>query len=299
MNRREREVRRYAIEVLDELGVQTPPVDPRRIAAEHGLSVDEQALPSGVFGALWKKGDSFGIIVSDSCPTAGHRRFSLAHELGHYHVDGHADAMFVGETEVVPSMGGLFRDQDDRLEREADWFASELLVPTTQLSPLIEDGGASVEALRSLADEFETSLSMMAIRYAELTDRAAVSILSMEGRIEWAVSSERTREHGWSWGLRKRDWVPPRTATVGLARDPIAVHLGEVRSANGLVCEWFEGAPPGLALEEDAVGLGSFGRVLTFLLLPDLPDPEDIAEQLDDHEDPTDWRDTMRGYRMG
>ena len=123
MNRREREVRRYANEVLDELGVQTPPVDPRRIAAEHGLSVDEQALPSGVFGALWKKGDSFGIIVSDSCPTAGHRRFSLAHELGHYHVDGHVDAMFVGETEVVPSMGGLFET------KTTDWSAKPTGLP--------------------------------------------------------------------------------------------------------------------------------------------------------------------------
>lgn len=297
MNRREREVRRYASDVLQELDVTTVPVDPVWIARKHGLSVDEKPLPSGVFGALWKRRNGFGIVVSDSCPTAGHRRFSVAHELGHYHVDGHVDGMFSGTTDTVVSQGGLFRDQSNRLEREADWFASELLVPATQVVPRFEKGGASVETIRCLAGEFETSLSMMAIRYTELTDRAAASILSMEGRVEWAVSSQRVREHDWSWGLRKRELVPPKTATWGLARDQIAVHSRELRSAASLVCEWFEGAPSDLEVEEDAVGLGSYGRVLTFLLFRDLPDPDDLDEPLDD-EEPGDWRDAMRGYRM-
>ena len=91
MNQREHEVRRCATELLDELGVDVPPVDPVWIARQEGLSVEEKQLSTGVFGALWKRGDSFGIIVSQSCPTIGHRRFSLAHELGHYHVDGHVD----------------------------------------------------------------------------------------------------------------------------------------------------------------------------------------------------------------
>lgn len=297
MNRREREVRAYATELLGDLGLNAPPIDPDWIAREVELSVEEKPLSPGVFGALWKKGNSFGIFVSDSCPTVGHRRFSVAHELGHYHIDGHVEAMFVGDVEVVESSGGLFRDRNDRCEREADWFASELLVPTNPFVSRIDNEQACIEVIRGLAGEFETSLSMMAIRYAELTDRAVASILSRGGQIEWAAFSKRIREHDWSWGLQKRDLIPPGTATLSLIGDTTGFLSPVNRSDSGLVCEWFEGALSELELEEDAIALGRFGRVLTFLLIPSLPDPDELARQSGDDED-GDWRDALRGYRM-
>ena len=298
MNRREREIRGCAGELLSNLGLCDPPVDPDWIAHEVGLNVRQEVLSPGVFGAMWKRGNDFGIIISPSCPTVGHRRFSVAHELGHYHVDGHVEAMFTRDTETVESVGGLFRDRKDRYEREADWFASELLAPTALCVSRIRERNAGIERIRALADEFETSLSMMAIRYAEVTTRAVASILSREGQIEWAACSERIREHGWSWGLRKRDLVPPSTATSRLGGGTAARLIGVTGSDSGLACEWFEGAPPDLELEEDVVGLGSFGRLLTILLIPDLPDPEELAMVSDDAE-PQDWRDSLRGYRMG
>ena len=211
MSRREREVRRCATDLLTHLRVAGPPIDPEQIARRQGLVVEERSLPSGVYGALWKKGNRFGIIVSDACPTAGHRRFSVAHELGHYHVDGHVDAMFAGATGMVESAGGFHRNRKSQLERDADWFASELLVPTKQLVSRIAGQPASIRALESLAEEFQTSLTMMAIRYAELTDRATASVLSLDGRVEWVFCSRRLGEHDWSRTLRKRDPIPPDT----------------------------------------------------------------------------------------
>ena len=297
MTRREREVRSYATELLDDLGLSTPPIVPEWIASEVELSVEEKPLSPGVFGALWKKGNRFGIFVSDSCPTAGHRRFSVAHELGHYHIDGHVEAMFLGEVEVVESSGGLFRKRHDRYEREADWFASELLVPANPFVSRIRSERAGIELVRGLAREFETSLSMTAIRYAELTDRAAAAILSRDGQIEWVALSTRIREHDWSWGLQKRDMIPPQTATWSVIRARTGFRRIPSASDSRLVCEWFEGAPPALELEEDAIALGRFGRVLTSLVIPGLPDPEELAMQSGDEED-ADWRSALRGYRM-
>ena len=298
MSRREREVRGCAGELLSELGLRNPPIDPEWIAHEVGLTVRQEELSPGVYGAMWKRGNRFGIIISPSCPTVGHRRFSVAHELGHYHVDGHVEAMFSRDTATVESVGGLFRDRKDPYEREADWFASELLVPTAPCVSRIREREAGIERIRALADEFETSLSMMAIRYAEVTTRAVASILSRDGQIEWAAFSERIREHDWSWGLRKRDLVPPSTATAGLVSRAVEPLIGVTGSDSGLVCEWFDGAPTDLELEEDAMGLGSYGRLLTILLIPDLPDPEELAMQSAD-AGPQDWRDSLRGYQMG
>ena len=275
MNGWEREVRRCATDLLTHLRVAGPPVDPVHLARQQGLVVEEKPLLSGVYGALWKKGNRFGIIVSDACPTAGHRRFSVAHELGHYHVDGHVDAMFAGATGIVESAGGFHRNRESQLEREADWFASELLVPTMQLVSRIEGQPASIQTLESLAEEFQTSLTMMAIRYAELTDRATASILSRDGRVEWMFCSRRLGEHDWSRTLRKRDPIPPDTATLSLARDLPELSGGETRSAAGLACDWFDGAPPHLQVAEDAIEMGSYGRVLTLLVLGGLRAPDD------------------------
>ena len=138
-----------------------------------------------------------GLLPNDWAPA-----LFVAHELGHYHIDGHVEAMFLRDVEVVESSGGLFRKRNDRHEREADWFASELLVPANPFVSRISSEQASIEVIRGLAREFATSLSMTAIRYAELTDRAVASILSRDGQIEWAALSVRIREHGWSWDCR-------------------------------------------------------------------------------------------------
>ena len=271
MSPREREVRQCATDLLTHMRVAGPPVDPVGIAHRQGLVVEERPLPSGVYGALWKKGNRFGIIVSDACLTAGHWRFSVAHELGHYHVD----AMFPGATEMVESAGGFHRNRESQLEREADWFASELLVPAEQLVSRIAGQPASIRTLESLAEEFQTSLTMMAIRYAELTDRATASVLSRDGRVEWVFCSRRLGEHDWSLTLRKRDPIPPDTVTLSLARDLPELSGGETRSAHGLACDWFDGAPPHLQVAEDAIEMGSYGRVLTLLVLGGLRAPDD------------------------
>ena len=298
MSRSEHEIRGCANELLSDLGLRTPPIDPEWIADEIGLTVRTEPLSPGVYGAMWKKGNDFGIIVSPSCPTVGHRRFSVAHELGHYHVDGHIEGMFTCNTVTVESAGGLFRNRKDPYEREADWFASELLVPTGLFASRIREHDAGIERIRALADEFETSLSMMAIRYAEVTTRAVASILSRDGQIEWAAFSERIREHRWSWGLGKSDFVPRNIATSRFLGDTAGPVSRAIGSDSGLVCEWFERAPPDLELEEDVIALGSFGRLLTLLLIPGLPDPEELALRSSDTE-PQDWRDSLRGYRMG
>ena len=212
MSPREREVRQYATDLLAHLSVTTVPVDPVRIARRQGLAVAEGPLPSGVYGALWKKGNRFGIIVSDACPTPGHRRFSLAHELGHYHIDGHLDAMFAGDTEQVESAGEF------STAGRARWNARRTGSLPNSWCRHRSWVRASTRDLRrlppfeSLADEFQTSLTMMAIRHAELTDRATASILSRDGRVEWVFFSRRLARHDWSRELRRGDPAPPGTA---------------------------------------------------------------------------------------
>lgn len=45
------------------------------------------------------------------------------------------------------------------------------------------------------------------------------------------------------------------------------------------MCEWFVDAPRSTQVVEEAIGLGSYGRVLTVLRPEGLPDPDEEQER--------------------
>jgi Zn-dependent peptidase ImmA (M78 family) len=295
---RESLARRSAIELLDELEIREPPVDPELIAHRKELLFEEKdGFPPGAYGALFRTGNQFGIIVSSGCPGDGHRRFTIAHELGHYHIPDHAERLFPGGDNIVPSFGGHFRGRKDPLEVEADCFASELLMPDRFVRPLIHQVGDGLPAVRALADTFRTSMSAAAIRYASLTGEPVAVLVSYRGVIEWTARSSALSAHGWARQPLKREWSPRGSATHRLASAPDRIERGESDDDCMLLCEWFDEAPATEVVEE-ALGLGAFGRVLTILAVRDLPDPDEEPDP-DDDGSSGDWRDAMRDYRLG
>ena len=295
MKQRERRARTHATNLLDSVGITEYPVEPAAIAAHKGLRLLERPLGPGVYGALAKAGGEFLILVSPDCPTSGHRRFTIAHELGHFHLPGHVEEMFAGGGDaVVPSVAGHFRGGATEIERESDWFASELLAPGGWATPHVEALDPCVGSLKALAAEFDTSLTMMALRYCELSDEPVAAVLSKGGIVEWTVGSERLREHRWSWSLRPGDPLPAGTVSAALGKDRKAVGRMEERSGMGPLCSWFERGPEDFGVEEDALGLGASGRLLSFLVVPDLPEPAELEGEPAD--DPATWKDALRGF---
>lgn len=295
--------RRRANEVLEECEITSAPVIPEDIAEAKGIALRiEERFPEDCYGALLRQGNDFSILTWSGCYSEGHRRFTIAHELGHYHLDGHVEALIPADGSAV-SFGGDYRKalgKRDLYEVEADIFASELLMPERLVRPVIEALPPGLNAVRTLADRFGTSLSSAGVRYAALSPEPVAVLLSHRGDVEWAALSPAF--NGWGWADRRvwrGEWTPPRSATRALARDPSRVTRREEASASGLLREWFPGAPA-IETGEDALGLGDYGRVMTVLVCPELPLPDDPDEVGDDAErEPEDWRDAMRTYRLG
>ncbi len=268
MSAREREVRQCAADLLARFGIKGPPVDPDWIVRRQGLkirTIREDQFPPGVFSALWKQGDRFGIVVSKSCPTTEHRRFSVAHELGHYNLDGHMEqtgAVLGGTIAIAERLGG---DREAQFEDEANWFASELLAPAAHLAPRVARVEPSIESVRGLADDFGTSLTMMAYRYAELTDRILAAVCCFEGFVERVFLSESLRNLDWHGSLTAGNPVPEGTLTSSLTQTGY-LPSGQARPSPGMAHDWFIGAPAGLEIQEDAVYLSGYERVLTLLI---------------------------------
>lgn len=259
-----------------------------------GIEIHTTAdFPPDIFGALAKHGNGFEIFVSTQCETDGHRRFTISHELGHYFIEGHVDEL-LGAKVVAPSIGGNYRKQKDPIEVEADAFASELLMPQPLASKFTRHLPVSITSVRALADRFVVSLSAAAVRFTMLSDAPCVAILSREGAIEWLSPSASLQGHGWISRSLRGEWIPRGSGTSRLYRDKERVAAGKQDSDVSSLSVWFDGAPDVEATDE-CIGLGRYGRVLTLVSCPDLPSPEDVS----DDEEPGDWRDALRTYRLG
>jgi hypothetical protein len=99
-------------------------------------------------------GKSKAVIAVNSKSIPTRRRFSLAHELGHWHFHKgrilyctNSDVCNPAHSELDP-------------EKQADEFASDLILPTYLFRPIaLKLKKPSLQAVREIAEEFETSLT--------------------------------------------------------------------------------------------------------------------------------------------
>lgn len=289
--------RKRALEVLTELEITACPVDPDAVASARGIEVTVTGeFPKQVYGALVKNGDAFSILVSVDCPNEGHRRFTLSHELGHFFIDGHLDALFAGNQQLHLSGEANFRGRKNPYEIEADAFASELLLPTPLARPAVRLQPACIHGINAIAERFQTSLSCAAIRFAALTAEPIAILLSYDRVVEWVAFSDPLRDQAWSRRRWKGEWAPRGSATVRLGTRPDRIQAGVQDSEIGLLTSWFEGAPPVETVEE-VLGLGSYGRVLTILVCPELPSADEIHQvEREGRKESADWRARLRTY---
>jgi Zn-dependent peptidase ImmA (M78 family) len=291
--------RREATALLTAEDVTAWPVSPEALAARAGLRIVEtaQGFPRGAYGALVKIGPAeFQIMLSSHCPNSGHRRFTLAHELGHYHIPDHVDVLLANDPAHF-SRAGHFRGRKEWWEVEADAFAAELLVPSVFVNQVLSGVTHGLAAVRLLAEEFDISLSCAAVRYAAATPDPVLVVLSRDGIVEWTCCASCVRDHRWHRNLGRGDWSPPRSATATVMRSAELVRESAVRTRTDVLPSWVEGAPA-VAILEEALGLGAWGRVLTVLACEELPSPEEQEAQEQRREaGPRTWTAGLREWR--
>ncbi len=213
-------------------------------------------------------------------------------------LDGHVDELLPPGMTLAVSQGGNFRDQRRAVEREADIFAAELLMPSGHL-PGLGEAIPCLDSVRMLASSCDVSISSAAIRLLDLVDEPAAVILSYEGTVEWSAASASLREHTWARRPLKGEWVPEGSATKRLLGNR-AVSIREIEERESLLlCEWFDGAPPMCRVEEECLSMASYGRLLTLLrpvALPSADEEEEDRQRAIDRQRQMDWRDSVRSW---
>ncbi len=252
------------------------PVDVKALAAKlQILVVPKPSDQAGVSGMLMRVGQNFGISYATHIESVGFQRFSIAHELGHYFLPGHIEAVF-SDGEVHQSRAGF--TSGDKFEIEADHFASGLLMPKALFMPALRKAGQGVAALLKLSTLCQTSLPATAIRYTHCTSDPMAIVVSTGRLIDYCFMSEELKEiKGIDW-LKKRQAVPTGTPTADFNLDPQNVAAARRAEGTSSLPAWFGGNRE-IEMQEDVIGLGSYGKTLTVLYGLDLPDEEDEEEE--------------------
>ena len=248
------------------------PIDPMAYARSRGMLVEPQ--PPGVrgmSGMLLRVGDNFAISYATHIGSEGFENFSVGHELGHYFLPGHPQAVFDAQGRHISHAGYASIDQ---YELEADRFAASFLMPRHLFFLELQRAGEGLAAVERLASLCKTSLHATAIRYTQCTRDAMAIIVSQGDVIDHCFMSPALREvKGIDW-LKKRAALPRDTATFAFNLEPQNIlEAQRVEDASHLKT-WF-GGNRDIAIREDVIGLGRYRKTLTVLHEIDLPDDED------------------------
>jgi hypothetical protein len=163
--------------LLQELGVTEPQeIDLEAIAYYVNARVKYRQL-DGCEARIIGVADE-AIITVNSHSTPRRRRFSIAHELGHWHF--HRGKCLACRVED-------YRPREARSpERSADAYAADLLMPSYLFRPLArQQGKPSFKAVSALADLFDTSKTATAIRFVESDHSPALLVCHGPAGRKW------------------------------------------------------------------------------------------------------------------
>jgi hypothetical protein len=156
MHHSEAYIRRQAARLLSMAGITREPVSLRDVISALNLelvySTREPFCPEA---ALEPLGDRYAIVLHGDGGER-RRRFTIAHEIGHF---------MLHPPRACRERGGLVGEAGRGEEREADAFAAELLMPEQLVRQAVAEQGADVSRL---ADRFQVSRAAMHTRLRRL-----------------------------------------------------------------------------------------------------------------------------------
>lgn len=147
---------------------KTGAVDLNKIAEKLNIRVIADNLPDNVSGVLDCRTKEEPIILLNSTHHLNRQRFSLAHEIGHFvlhKMSGvHMDTKIFLRSDA-PNLHGV------RIEREANQFAAELLMPEEEIRKAwknLPEDWFDKSPLEVIAKQFKVSEGALFIRLKQL-----------------------------------------------------------------------------------------------------------------------------------
>jgi Zn-dependent peptidase ImmA (M78 family) len=169
--------------LLDELGITEPKeIQIEAIAQYCGALILYEHL-DGCAARILGNGDEAIITVDDRSPLE-RRRFSAAHELGHWMRD-REKIRFSCTEQAIQSEWGPFN-----AEHGANQYAADLLLPKSMFIPAAKDMPLTLDSAAELGLTFQTSLTATAIHLLRYGSFPGMLVYTENGKRKWFIRGE-------------------------------------------------------------------------------------------------------------
>jgi Zn-dependent peptidase ImmA (M78 family) len=154
------------------------PVHVEAIAEHYGIELKLERVDDDLSGFLYRDDSGHTIIGANRNHHENRRRFTIAHELGHFllheaervHLDSRTDGYALQLRSPASATG------ENVNEREANLFAAEVLMPAKLLErdlrahnlDLLDDDEEGLKMLKALAKKYKVSVQALTIRLNNL-----------------------------------------------------------------------------------------------------------------------------------
>ena len=198
------------------------------------------------------------LLYNETVSSPGRVRFTQAHELGHYILH-----RLLRDSFQCSDADMLNWSQDDKdIEGQADLFASYLLMPLDDYRKQVTTA-VDLDVLGHCADRYGVSLTAAILKWLQYTDEKAVLVISNDGFINWAWSSEPAAKAGAFFRTRKSVIPVPDGALAANAE------ITHDRTGTEIPASiWFPHASADTPLREMKVYAEQYGVVVSLLHLP-------------------------------
>ncbi len=225
-----------ASKVLKKCQIKSLPIDLDRIARQYSMVIAPSSTIDADGWIVYSKDQKLASIKYRDGMKTGRKRFTIAHEMGHFFLQN-----LNQDDEQSCQIDGPKKPE---LEREADEFASHLLMPEDLVKSLVGSRISGYEDILKISHTGEVSQQAAALRLMQVTGSLAAAIYSEASEIRWGRTSSRMH-------LRvKRDQRVSRLSQANriLQREG----QGLVRAVETKADYWFYGRMTGKLMEHSS-----------------------------------------------
>ena len=215
-NRREKELSELAEFIADEY-CPNAPIEPELIAKNKGISFSYGNYEDAFDGLTEHEFGEFHIFINldrHSHKESERVRFTFAHELGHYFIDEHRNALEKGQAPSHPSFTDF--SSNNPVEVEADFFAASLLMPKARILKDCFKKKFSFQIIEGLSKKYKTSTTATALKFASIGNHPIMIVRSSNNIINWFKHSY-DFPYKWPKGLKEN--VPENTLAGAYFQD--------------------------------------------------------------------------------
>lgn len=230
----------------------------------------------GFVGALMTDdAKNTGVILTKAGQPEARKRFTQAHELGHFLIPSHQGNRKCATVDLKEHRRDtLHRKQ----ESEANRFAAKFLMYKPRFARDIDRlGEADVSHVITLAKRYGTSLEATANRYVDLSDDVCAFVFSKDGVIRYV----RPKRGFPRLSVRKGDNLPSGCASFHAPAQPVRIPTKWAELDGSVWCETEFGKRAPMVLEQSMRQRNGYQITLLLALVPDEEEAED-EQQLEE-----------------